>query len=83
MSLRLELNELEKKFREVAMRRFNYSKGALKKASEEALKRWIAEQQEIPKSENPLGLIEGILEKFKGKASSIELQHSVSKLWAE
>lgn len=83
MSLRLELNELEKKFREAAMRKFNYSKGALKKASEEALKRWIAEQQEIPKSENPLELIEGILEKFKGKVSSVELQHSVSKLWVK
>ncbi len=83
MSLRLELNGIEKNFREAAMKKYGYSKGALKKASEEALKRWIAEQKEIPKSENPMGLIEGILEKLKGKIKSVELQHSASRLWVK
>lgn len=44
MSLRVELGEeLEKKFRELAMKRYGYSKGAIKKATETALKRWTEE----------------------------------------
>jgi len=41
MSLRLEIDkELERKFRELAMRRYGFTKGALKKAAETAIKRW-------------------------------------------
>ena len=83
MSLRLEINGLEKKFRETAMKKYGYSKGALKKASIEALNKWIAEQQEIPRSDNPFTLIEGVLEKFKGKIGSVELQHYAKRLWVK
>ncbi|MBI2670817.1 hypothetical protein HYX18_02480 [Candidatus Woesearchaeota archaeon] len=81
MSLRLELNDTEKKFREAAMKKYGYSKGALKKASIEALNRWANEQKEIPVSDNPFGLIEGILKDYKGKKNSVEWQHSAKKLW--
>ena len=81
MSLRLELEELEKKFRETAMRKYGYSKGSLKKASMEAFRVWINEQKEIPISDTPFDLIEGMLQKFRGKVSSVELQHSAKRLW--
>lgn len=41
MSLRLEIDkELERKFRELAMRRYGFTKGSIKKAAETAIKRW-------------------------------------------
>ena len=44
MSLRLEIDkELERKFREWSMRKFGYSKGSLKKASEFAIAKAISE----------------------------------------
>jgi hypothetical protein len=33
--------DLEKKFRKVAMKKFGYGKGSLSKALEEAMHRWI------------------------------------------
>ncbi|MBS3108420.1 hypothetical protein J4409_00970 [Candidatus Woesearchaeota archaeon] len=80
MSLRLEL-DLEMEFREVAMHKYGYSKGALKKASFEAFRRWINEQKGIAVVEEPFRLIEGILKKTK--SGSVELQHSAKKLWVK
>lgn len=80
MSLRLELG-LEKEFREVAMRKYGYSKGALKKASFEAFSKWINEQKGIGRVEEPFKLIEGILKNTK--SSSVKLQHSAKRLWVE
>ena len=41
MSLRVKLDkELEKKFRELAMRKYGYSKGSIKKAIETAIREW-------------------------------------------
>ena len=51
MSLRLEIDkELERKFRELAMRRYGFTKGSIKKAAETAIKRWT-ETSEIGKKE--------------------------------
>ena len=83
MSLRLELNGLENKFRELAMKKYGYSKGALKKAGIDALNRWISEQQDLPKSDKPFELIEGILERLRGKNSAVELQHSANNFWVK
>lgn len=83
MSLRLELDELEKQFREKAMKKYGYSKGSLKKASIDAFRGWIREQQEIPFAEDPFPLIEGILEKFRGKMTAVELQHAAKKMWVK
>jgi hypothetical protein len=42
MSLRVQINpKVEEKFREAAMRRFGYGKGALSKAAEEAILKWL------------------------------------------
>ncbi len=44
MSLRVEIGkDLERKFRELAMKKYGYSKGAIKKATETALKKWAEE----------------------------------------
>lgn len=83
MSLRLELEGLEGKFREAAMKKYGYSKGALTKAAKEALQRWVAEQKDIPVSNNPFSLIEGILKEWKGKVTAVGLQHEASKLWVK
>ncbi len=84
MVLKVEFPKaLEHQFREVAMRKYGFVKGSLKKASEEAIREWIREQKkELPKSENPIALIDGILSHVKGKFTSVELQHEAKKLWS-
>ena len=37
--------------------------------------------KKISGSDKPFLLIEGMLQKYKGKINSIELQHSTKKLW--
>jgi len=84
MVLKLEFDkELEQKFREVAMRKFGYSKGSLKKAGEEAIQNWIKDKNRLHIVEDPVNLIEGILSHLKGKYTSVELQHEAVKLWTK
>ncbi len=74
--------EFEQQFREVAMRKFGFSKGSIKKASEEAIEIWVKQQsQALPKVKDPIRLIEGVLSHLKGKYTSVELQHEAAKLW--
>ena len=83
MVLKVEFEkEFERKFRELAMRKFGFSKGAIKKASEEAIEVWIEmEDNELPKIQKQAN-IRGILKAYKGKYTSVELQHEARKLWA-
>ena len=83
MVLKVEFEtELEQQFRELAMRRYGFSKGSIKKASEEAIESWIKQQnQGLQKVKDPLKLIEGILSHLKGKYTSVQLQHEAAKLW--
>lgn len=83
MVLKFEFDEnLEKKFRETAMKKYGYTKGSLQKASREAFINWILQQtNHTPKVENPFILIDGILSRLKGKKTSVELQHEANKLW--
>ena len=85
MVLKFELKrELEYKFREAAMKKYGYSKGSLKKATEEALSIWIVRQSNnIPKVDDPFKLVRGMLSDLKGKITSVELQHEATKLWAK
>lgn len=86
MSLRLEIDEkLERKFRETAMREFGYGKGSLRKASEMAIKKWVGDRSKRPvkKVDDPVKLIKGGLSKYKGKYTSVELQHEATKIWAK
>ena len=83
MVLKFELEkELEHKFRESAMKKYGYVKGALQKASKEALSEWVHQQpSKIPKVEDPFKLVRGILKHLKGKKTSVQLQHEVKDLW--
>ena len=83
MVLKLEFEkEFEQKFRELAMRKYGFAKGALSKASKEALKSWIkTEEKPLPKVKDPIALLEGCLAHLKGKYTSVELQHEAKKLW--
>ena len=83
MVLKVEFEkEFERKFRELAMKKYGYSRGAIKKASEEAIEIWIEmENRDLPKIERPIKNIRGIMKNLKGRYTSVELQHETSKLW--
>lgn len=87
MSLRLEIDEeLERKFREIAMQEFGYGKGSLRKASESAISNWIREKgsrKPSKKVKDPVKLIEGGLSNYRGKSSSVGLQHESTRIWAK
>lgn len=64
------------------MKKFGYAKGSIKKAGEEAMKEWIKlEENNIPKLNDPIESIRGMMKHLKGKITSVELQHEASKLW--
>jgi len=75
-------SRLELRFRELAMRRFGYSKGAISRAVEEAILRWIslAEEGSISFEGDPVEVIDGILPDIN--MSSVELQHMIKDIWA-
>jgi hypothetical protein len=81
--LRLQVREdLEKRFRETAMRRFGFGKGALTRAAEQAFERWLSTAKENVRFEgDPMKAIDGILGEMK--MNSVELQHSVRRAWAK
>ncbi len=85
MVLKVEFEkEFERKFRELAMKKYGYSRGAIKKASEEAIEIWIEmENRDLPKIERPVKNIRGIMKNLKGKYTSVELQHETIKLWTD
>ena len=86
MSLRLEIDkELEKRFRETAMREFGYGKGSLRKASEEAFSKWLRERNNKPVKnvKEPVKLIEGSLSKYRGKMTSVQMQHEATRVWVK
>ncbi len=80
--LRLQLrSDLEKRFREAAMRRFGFGKGALTRAAEQAFERWLSTTKENVRFEgDPVKTIDGILGDLK--LNSVELQHSARRVWA-
>ena len=84
MSLRVQINtKLEQKFREAAMKRFGYAKGALSKAAEEAILNWIStlENENVNFEGDPVEAIEGLLKDVD--IDSVSLQHETKKLWAK
>lgn len=80
--IRVQLpEELERKFREVAMRRFGYGKGALSKAAVDAFRRWIPLiEKDVEFKGDPIKVIDGILRGID--IDSVELQHLAKKIWA-
>jgi hypothetical protein len=83
MSLRVQLDpKLERKFRETAMKKFGYGKGALSKAAEEAILNWVSTEGETPSFEgDPVKAIEGLLKDVE--MDSVKLQHETQKIWAK
>ena len=82
MGLRIQLkSDLERRFRETAMRRFGFGKGALSMAAEEAIEAWVSAAKGASRFEgDPVLAISGILAGLK--VDSVELQHSVKSLWS-
>lgn len=80
MAIKINLdNQKEKLFRERAMKKFGYRKGALSKALEEAVDMWLLTKNNVlSKIDNPTQELEGLLQEIK--LSSVELQHLGNKL---
>ena len=73
--------ELERRFRELAMRRFGYGKGSLSEAAKEAFLMWISRvERALGFGGDPVEAIDGLLADVK--IDSVRLQHEARKLWA-
>ena len=80
--IRAKINRrLKRRFRELAMRRFGYGKGALSSPAE-AILRWIpvAEEEEVFFEGDPVEAIDGVLSDID--LNSVELQHLARDIWA-
>ena len=81
--MRVNIGEkLEKRFRELAMKRFGYGKGALSKAAQEAILRWVSQmetQEELMFEGDPVEAIDGLLAGID--VESVDLQHKATDLW--
>ncbi len=77
-------DEVEKRFREVAMKRFGYHKGSLSLAAERAFDDFYKSSKAFEGVKvRPLGeVLSGVLSHVKNK-TSVELQHEASKIRAE
>lgn len=83
MTLRVQIDkQLEQKFRELAMKKFGFSKGALSKAAEEALIQWTLaqEKEKLSFNQDPVEAIDGLLSNVT--TDSVTLQHEAQQLWA-
>jgi hypothetical protein len=90
MGIKVELDErLEKEFRQLAMRKYGYSKGSIKKATETAIREWTETEsgarprrvsEATQKNKTAVDLLTGLLKNTKHK-TSVEEQHEVQKLW--
>ena len=81
-SLKVQIDEkLAKKFREVAMKIFGYSKGSLSKAAEASIRNWIdgIEELEEHSPEDSVDAIDGLLKDVR--IDSVALQHRLKDLW--
>lgn len=84
MSLRVRIDtKLERKFRETAMKRFGYGKGALSKAAEEAIMNWVStvEKERFSFEGDPVEAIDGLLSTID--IDSVTLQHEIKKHWTQ
>lgn len=77
-------DEVERKFRETAMKVYGYRKGSLSIASEKAFSQWISSMDDVidvvDSIEDPLDAISGLLSGLD--ADGVELQHSAREMRA-
>ncbi|MHA1143514.1 MAG: hypothetical protein ACTSRW_02185 [Candidatus Helarchaeota archaeon] len=80
MTIRIKLpEEIELKFREIAMKKYGFGKGSLTKAATHAIIQWIAFNDKINPVEKPTDELKGMLKNVKG--TSLDLQHEASSLF--
>ena len=80
--MKVQIDEkIERKFRELAMKKFGYGKGSISKAAQEAFLRWISEVEEemLSFKGDPVEAIDGLLKDID--VDSVELQHKARELW--
>ena len=74
--------ELEKRFRKVAMEVYGYGRGSISKAVEDAMRKWLLEHEvmlsEIEVPDDPVKAIRGMLKNVK--KSGVELQHEARSI---
>lgn len=77
--------ETERRFRETAMKRFGYEKGALSLAAEKAISQWIGREKDLDSLlediGDPVEGIEGMLSHLK--TDSVTLQDKASQIRAQ
>jgi hypothetical protein len=77
-------DDMEEKFRRLAMMVYGYRRGSLSKAAEEAIRQWITEHEGLLKGvnvpEDPVGAIRGVLAGVR--KSGVELQHEARRIRA-
>ncbi|MEM2530239.1 MAG: hypothetical protein QXL32_03855, partial [Candidatus Bathyarchaeia archaeon] len=75
-------DELERKFREAAMRLYGYGRGSLSIAAEEALRAWLSQASGAlgmaESIEDPVEAIYGMLSHVK--RTGVELQHEAREI---
>ncbi len=75
-------DELDQKFRKIAMKCYGYGRGSLSAAAEHALLMWVENIEQIVKNEhipkNPVEVIKGLLKDVK--KTSVELQREMSQI---
>ncbi|RJS88058.1 hypothetical protein CW704_00890 [Candidatus Bathyarchaeota archaeon] len=78
-------DDVERRFREVAMKLFGYRKGSLSIASEKAISAWLSQVSEVleiaESIEDPVEAIYGMLSHVK--RSGVELQHEAGEVRAK
>jgi hypothetical protein len=76
--------ELERRFRKVAMEIYGYGRGSISRAAEDAIRRWVIEREELLREvripEDPIKAIKGMLKHVK--KSGVELQHEAQQIRA-
>ena len=80
--MRLQVKEeVERRFREAAMKRFGYGKGSLSRAAEEAIQMWLisVSVEDFVFEGNPVEAIDGLLSDVD--LDSVEVQHLAIKKW--
>jgi len=75
-------DDVERRFREVAMKLYGYRKGSLSVASEKAISAWLSQVSEVleiaESIEDPVEAIYGILSHVK--RTGVELQHEAGEI---
>ena len=75
-------DEVEEKFRGLAMIVYGYGRGSLSKAAEEAFLQWVMKYEamlkEISVPDDPVGAIKGLLAGVN--KSGVELQHEARRI---